>query len=317
MDFERRSKSANRKNRIRNKKRYQDEEIGNLSMNVGDNIDDETLEDIIGDSSGGREGVLTKSPFFYDLRVLRHPKKRNGETKGGLWIHMLIWFGIALYSALAVMEALEIVDIGWNNPLFYLIFHWVLTAYFGLLLVWAAGSFIMEPLLSDNLRPAIIVGHAFFVNGISGILFLIWIVKHTNLIYNANFDKDPEATMDYKDVVIVCFVLYILWITVILLTYVIRFAFAKFIEILSMVVRQLDKNPTSDYLETLLYKSNQYLNNNRKKSFGLQDIGDRSSSSGYITMMEKKHGTKQRPKPTKRRSRSRGGKTKAWSDGVL
>lgn len=303
-----RSKSSDRKAKGRNSKWGGDEEAGFDLMEIGPK--GETLEEVIESSTGGRERVMTKSPFFYDFRVLRHPKKRDGTTKSGLWIHILLWFGIILFTALAVMEGLEVANVGWDTPLFYAIFHWVLAIYFGLLLVYSAGSFMIEPLLSDNLRPSIIAGHGLFVNGVCGILFLIWLVTNTDFITNTSFDKDPQGTVDYKDIIIVCFVLYIIWISVILLTYMIRFAFAKFIEILSMTIRHLDKNPTSDYLETVLYKADRYLNSGKNGLTGFQeDIS--SLSEGTLNTMERQSNPSRRDKNVrsrKRRSRSRGEK---------
>lgn len=302
----RRSKSSDRKNKKAN---YADEESGFRLINVSsigerqgqiEQNEEESLEEIIQTSVGARDRTLTKSTFFYDLRVMRHPKKKNGLTKSGFWIHLLIWFGIILYSALMIMEGLEIVNVGWDNPLFYLIFHACLTTYFGFLLVYSAASFMEEPLLSDNLRPAVVTGHAFFTNGVSAILFLIWVVTNTNFIFNTNYDKDPEGTMDYKDVIIVCFVLYVIWITVILITYMIRFAFAKFVEILSMVVRHLDKNPASDYLETLLYKADRYLNSG--SDFSFDEGKDIETTRGRDNFIRKRSN---RMRSRKKRSRSK------------
>jgi len=303
---DRRSKSSDRKVKGKSNRWPNDEETGFDMMDIGPKGGGETLEEIIETSTGERDRVLTKTPFFYDFRVLRHPKKRDGTTKSGLWIHMLIWFGIILYSALAVMEGLEVANVGWDTPLFYGIFHLVLAVYFGLLLLYAAGSFMMEPLLSDNLRPAIIVGHGLFINGVCAILFLIWLVTNTDFITDTNFDNDPEGTVDYKDIILVSFVLYFIWLTVILLTYMIRFAFAKFIEILSMTIRHLDKNATSDYLETILYKADRYLNSEKNGHMGFSRDST-SFSEGDLGMIEKTNNSrKSKVRSRKRRSRSRG-----------
>jgi len=67
----------------------------------------------------------------------------------------------------------------------------------------------------------------------------------------------------------------------------------------------MDKNPKSDYLETLLYKADRYLKSGRKYNSGFRDCTDEQEED--IEMMR-------RPKKTKRnkvrsrtkRSRSRG-----------
>lgn len=252
----RRSKSSDGKR----KKKSFDEELGFHLVDDSAHIEADSLHNIIEGTTATKETVLTKSPFFYDLRTLWYPKDEDGNTRPGFWMHFFIWAGGLFYTALIIMEGLEIVSVGWDNPIFYMIFHFALTLFFGILATISIATFTIEPILKDHLTPSIVSVHAFGANGISGILLMVWVVTNTGFIFDVDYDKDPSGTVDYKDTIVVCFIFYFIWLTLCILAYSIHFAFAKFVEILSMTVRQLDNNPTRDYLETLLYKADAYLN---------------------------------------------------------
>ena len=283
----RRVKSSNGRT---HSKRERDEEMGL------EDIENEDIEDILMDSSISGK-VLTKTKFFYDVQILRRPKDLNGKTQASLYVHLFCWFGLFLYTGLFVMEGLEIVNVGWDAPIAYGIFHGVLLFYFGAIFVSTSGSFMQEPILSDKLRPVIVTGHASLMNGISSVLFLIWLIKNSSQYSDIDYDKNPKATVNYDDVITVSFALYVVWITVVLLTYTIRYAFAKYVEILTMVVRHLDKNYTSDYLKTLLAQSEKHYKVSRSKA---------SLDMAMISNMSK--GERKSNRPRKRRTRSRDSK---------
>jgi len=290
----RRVRSSDGRSRSR---RNRDEEMGivETESGIGDSIEEVMLD------PKTTKSVLTKTKLFYDFQIMRRPKDKNGRTQSSLWIHLFCWFGLVLYTGLFVMEGLEIVAVGWDTPIYYGIFHGVLLFYFGLIFVVTSGDFMQETLQSDNLRPAVVTGHASLMNGISAILFLIWLVKNRSQYSDIDYDKNPKATVNYDDVTTVSFVLYVVWITVVILTYVIHYNFGKFIEILTMVVQHLDKNYTSDYLKTLLRQAEKHSKTSRSKI---------SSDIAMISRIKEE----KKSLPRKRRTKSRDSKrsNKEW-----
>lgn len=252
-----------------------------------DKRDNESIKGIIsetGDSSIPR----TKTAFWYDLRKLNTRNKKSGRETSTLWMLLFLWVGMVFYIGLGVLLWLVILDIGWVDPLFYMVYHACLFGYFLLLFISSAYSFTQERLLEDNLRPAAISGVGSITNLISFVSFLTWICNNTSLIFDIDYDKDPKETLGFENVASISFTLFVLFCIFWIGAYITRYIFAKFIEVMTMTIRQLEKNTTGRTLKEVLITSAAFLNENVEDLEELEDCESPYADSSRATLLKKK-----------------------------
>lgn len=280
----------------RTKKKYskgsggRDEETGFILVE-NDDEDEKGVEEVLKFD----EPIKTRSRLFYDLDVLWNFRKERKRKGTALWAHIFVWICFVMYGGLAATLALEIVNIGWDNPLFFFIYHLALTVLFAGLSIGTVGAFMGDTLLQDNLRLAAVTMWGMVTNLFSAIFFLIWILTNRSMITDTDYDKDPEANVDYKDVVLVTFFLYITWMFAFFGTYVIRYMFAKFVEVQTMVAREL--SGTGDILQTLLFRANKRLMQSNEDD----DIGISFPTSKDGTLIELSNLSRGRSLSTRKR----------------
>jgi len=202
----------------------------------------------------------TQTVFFHDIRkMLLLDEGKWGGTTGSIWLDMLFWVGLAFYTILAVFEWLNFLDLSYDNPLFYCIVHGVLAVYFFILFLRAVGLFAAESLLREEMTRAVRTFAGVAFNSISGLTFLIWIVMNTTFWDNTDFTKDPEDTVDYRDIMTMSFVLYIIFVCICVICYMVRYNQQKIVEMLSKSIRHLERNGDGHTLRQVLVTGEAFL----------------------------------------------------------
>jgi len=118
-------------------------------------------------------------------------------------VALLIFNGI-----LAILYALDFLEVGFRTPLVPLIWSGVQLLCFALVWVFVVWSFFWEQLSQDRSSSVAIATAGTITNLLAFILFLIWVVNN-NTTSKINFDDNPRAFSQYADTNVAAFAMYV------------------------------------------------------------------------------------------------------------
>lgn len=166
------------------------------------------------------------------------------------WSWVLIVALLIFNGILAILYALDFLEVGFRTPLVPLIWSGVQFILFGLLWILAVWGFFWEQLLEDRAGAVAIATAGTCTNFLSFVLFLIWVVNN-NMTSKLSFDDDPRGFTQYANANVAAFTMYVVLLAVALTAVVLVLMWEKTLIALDYVAR----SPGSQTLATVLQQA--------------------------------------------------------------
>lgn len=157
-------------------------------------------------------------------------------------VALLIFNGI-----LAILYALDFLEVGFRAPLVPLIWSGIQFLCFGLLWVFVVFYFFWEQLLEDRSGAVVVTTAGTLTNLLAFILFLIWAINN-NTTSKLSFDDDPRAFTQYANANVAAFAMYMILLGVSLVAAGQMLVWEKTLILADYVAR----SPGSETLRTVL-----------------------------------------------------------------
>ena len=163
------------------------------------------------------------------------------------WSWVFIASLLVFNGILAILYALDFLEVGFRAPLVPLIWSGAQMLAFGLLWVVVVFYFFWEQILEDRSGAVAVTTAGAFTNLLAFILFLIWAVNNKTTS-KLSFDDDPRAFTQYANANVAAFAMYILLLMVALVAAMQMIIWVKTLIALDYVAR----SPGGKRLATIL-----------------------------------------------------------------